>query len=123
MAEIKIKKENILSAGSENIIEVADLRKTYYSGGVPTTILHGINLQIKTGEFVAIMGPSGSGKSTLMHILGFLDTPTQGKYLFEGIDVSKCNADDLALIRRERIGFVFQAFFLLPRASVLENVM
>jgi putative ABC transport system ATP-binding protein len=105
------------------IAEITDLKKTYFSGSVPTSVLHGVDLKIRAGEFLAIMGPSGSGKSTLMHILGFLDTPTSGKYLFEGIDVSKLNQDDLAVIRRDRIGFVFQAFFLLPRATVLENVM
>lgn len=126
MAEVKSTEEGVLAKenkNSTNIIEVHEIVKTYYSEAVATPVLHGINLKIRAGEFLAIMGPSGSGKSTLMHILGFLDTPTSGRYLFEGIDVSKCNANDLALIRRERIGFVFQAFFLLPKSSVLENVM
>ncbi len=105
------------------IIRVEGLKKTYYSEEVETPVLHGIDLQIKNGEFLAIMGPSGSGKSTLMHILGFLDRPTGGRYCFEEIDVSNLTDDDLATIRRERIGFVFQAFFLLPHATVLENVM
>lgn len=107
----------------EHIIAVKALKKTYYSEGSPTPVLHGIDLEIHPGEFLAIMGPSGSGKSTLMHILGFLDKPTEGEYFFEGINVSKLTDDDLATIRRERIGFVFQAFFLLPHATVLENVM
>lgn len=123
MVEVKDKKIVKGNKSVENVIAIRDLRKTYYSDGVQTPVLHGLTLNIRQGEFLAIMGPSGSGKSTLMHLLGFLDTPTSGQYLFEGIDVSKCNADDLALIRRERIGFVFQAFFLLPKATVLENVM
>lgn len=106
----------------DQIIRVKGLHKTYYSEGTPTPVLHGVDLQIRQGEFVAIMGPSGSGKSTLMHILGFLDKPTQGEYMFEGINVSKLTDDDLATIRRERIGFVFQAFFLMPHSTVLENV-
>lgn len=105
------------------IIKIIDLHKTYYSEGTPTPVLHGVDLEIRQGEFVAIMGPSGSGKSTLMHILGFLDKPTDGQYFFEDINVSKLTDDDLATIRRDRIGFVFQAFFLMPHASVLENVM
>jgi len=108
---------------ADHIISVQGLKKTYYSEGTPTPVLHGIDLEIHPGEFLAIMGPSGSGKSTLMHILGFLDKPTGGQYFFEGIDVSNLTDDDLATIRRERIGFVFQAFFLLPHATVLENVM
>lgn len=108
---------------SHHIIAVQGLQKTYYTEGTPTPVLHGIDLEIHPGEFLAIMGPSGSGKSTLMHILGFLDKPTSGQYFFEGIDVSNLTDDDLATIRRERIGFVFQAFFLLPHATVLENVM
>lgn len=107
----------------EAIIEISDLKKTYFADGVATPVLHGINLKIRSGEFLAIMGPSGSGKSTLMHILGFLDRPSSGQFKFEGIDVSRLNEEDLATIRRERIGFVFQAFFLLPKATVLENVM
>jgi putative ABC transport system ATP-binding protein len=106
-----------------DIIEVKHLHKTYYTGEVDTPVLHGIDLNVRNGEFLAVMGPSGSGKSTLMHILGFLDKPTSGHYHFEGVDVSMLPDDDLALIRRERIGFVFQAFFLLPRATVMENVM
>ncbi len=108
---------------SHHIIAIQGLQKTYYSEGTPTPVLHGIDLEIHPGEFLAIMGPSGSGKSTLMHILGFLDKPTAGQYFFEGIDVSNLTDDDLAMIRRERIGFVFQAFFLMPHATVLENVM
>ena len=107
----------------QNLIEVQGLKKTYYSEGLPTPVLHGIDLKIRTGEFLAIMGPSGSGKSTLMHILGFLDTLSEGSFTFDGVDVSKLSQDDLALIRGEKIGFVFQAFFLLPHATVLENVM
>ena len=107
----------------DQIIRVSGLHKTYYSEGTPTPVLHGVDLSIRQGEFVSIMGPSGSGKSTLMHILGFLDKLTTGEYIFEGINVSKLTDDDLATIRRERIGFVFQAFFLMPHASVLENVM
>ena len=99
------------------------LKKTYYTGGIETPVLHGVDVSIKKGDFVAIMGPSGSGKSTLMHIMSFLDTATGGEYFFDGKDVSNLEKDDLALIRRDNIGFVFQAFFLLPKASVIENVM
>lgn len=105
------------------LIKIKGLEKTYFNGEVATPVLHGIDLEVRSGEFLAIMGPSGSGKSTLMHILGFLDQPSGGEYLYEGIDVSKLKEDDLALIRLTKVGFVFQAFFLLPHATVLENVM
>ena len=105
-----------------NIIECKDLRKVYLSGDTETVALAGISLSIEEREFVAIMGPSGSGKSTLMHILGALDTPTSGEYFFEGQNVSELGDDELAEIRRHRIGFVFQAFNLLPRTTVLRNV-
>jgi putative ABC transport system ATP-binding protein len=110
-------------SGSPYMIECRDLTKVYYSGETETPALRGINLQIKTGEYVAIMGHSGSGKSTLMHILGALDTPTEGVYYLEGIDISTLDDDELAEIRADRIGFVFQAFNLLPRTTVLRNVM
>jgi putative ABC transport system ATP-binding protein len=104
------------------MIEVRDIAKEYVNGKETTRVLRGVSFGIKKGEFVAIMGPSGSGKSTLMHILGALDTPTSGKYLLEGEDVSSLEADELARIRKAKIGFVFQAFHLLPRATVLRNV-
>ncbi len=104
------------------LLQTKDLKKTYDTGSVKTEVLKGIDIQIKEGEFVAIMGHSGSGKSTLMHILGFLDTPTSGNYIFEGKDTSKFDQDQLAEIRNKKIGFVFQAFNLLPRTTAIENV-
>ena len=104
------------------MIECKDIVKVYKSGDNETLVLKGVSFRIEDGEFVAIMGPSGSGKSTLMHILGALDTPTQGSYLLDGQDVSKLSDDELAEIRKQKIGFVFQAFNLLPRATVLRNV-
>jgi len=105
------------------MIEVKNITKVYKSGDIETRVLKGISFSIKEGEFVAIIGPSGSGKSTLMHILGCLDTPTSGQYFFEGKDVSRLSDDELADIRKKEIGFVFQAFNLLPRATVLRNVV
>lgn len=105
------------------MIKLTDISKTYRTGDVDTTVLDGINLEIKNGEFVAIMGPSGSGKSTMMHILGLLDTPTKGSYIFDGKEVSELSENDLAKIRNKQIGFVFQFFNLLPRTSALKNVM
>ena len=104
------------------MIEIEDLTKVYESGAAQTVALGGVSLHVDDGEFVAIMGPSGSGKSTLMHILGCLDTPTSGTYRFEGHDIAELDDWDLADIRLSRIGFVFQAFNLLPRATVLRNV-
>jgi putative ABC transport system ATP-binding protein len=105
------------------MIEIKKISKIYKSGDVETAALKNISFTIKDGEFVSIMGPSGSGKSTLMHILGALDTPTSGEYLLDGKDVSKLSDDELADIRNEKIGFVFQQFNLLPRATVFRNVM
>jgi putative ABC transport system ATP-binding protein len=105
------------------MIEVKNITKTYQSGDTPFQALKGVSFEIGNGEFVAIMGPSGSGKSTLMHLLGCLDTPTSGKYFLDGRDVSTISDDELALIRRDKIGFVFQSFNLLPRTTVLRNVM
>ncbi|MFA6251083.1 MAG: ABC transporter ATP-binding protein [Candidatus Paceibacterota bacterium] len=104
------------------MIEIKNITKTYDGGSEPFQALRGISFSIKSGEFVAIMGPSGSGKSTLMHILGALDTPTSGTYFLDGKDVSKLSDDELADIRKDKIGFVFQSFNLLPRATVLRNV-
>ena len=106
----------------KDIIVCKNIKKAYGIGETEVVVLKGITFSIKEGEFVAIMGPSGSGKSTLMHILGALDTPTSGEYFLDGKDVSKLSEDELADIRRERIGFVFQSFNLLPRTSVLRNV-
>ncbi len=104
------------------MIELHDITKVYSNGDISTYALKGVSFTIKDGEYVAIMGPSGSGKSTLMHILGALDTPTSGTYLLDGKDVSSFSEEELADIRKERIGFVFQAFNLLPRATVVRNV-
>ncbi len=105
------------------MIEIKNITKTYNTGGEPFQALKGVSFTIKDGEFVAIMGPSGSGKSTLMHILGALDNPTSGEYFLDGRDVSKLTDDELADIRKDNIGFVFQSFNLLPRTTVLRNVM
>lgn len=105
------------------MIECRNISKTYYNGDNATEALKHISIAIQDGEFVAIMGPSGSGKSTLMHILGALDTPTEGEYLIDGQDVSTLSDDTLAEIRMKKIGFVFQSFNLLPRTSALRNVM
>lgn len=104
------------------MIEIKNIKKEYVTGTNTTHALRGVSFTIEDGEFVAIMGPSGSGKSTLMYILGALDTPTSGTYKLDGKDVSKFSDDELAHIRRESIGFVFQSFNLLPRATVLRNV-
>ena len=105
------------------LIEVKKLVKNYVNGDLVTPVIRDINFTIEKGEFVAIMGPSGSGKSTLMHILGFLDTLSSGQYIINGKDVSTITEDELAEMRNRSVGFVFQAFNLLPRATALENVM
>lgn len=105
-----------------SLIEIHHLKKHYDVGDVKLDILKGLTLTIKAGEFVAIMGPSGSGKSTLMNILGCLDKPSSGKYLLDGVDISRLDSDELAEIRNQKIGFVFQGFNLLSRTSALENV-
>ena len=104
------------------MIDVSHLSKIYKMDSVETVALDDVSFSIKKGEFVAIMGPSGSGKSTLMHILGALDTPTSGTYILDGQDVSKLSKDELAEIRNKKIGFVFQAFNLLPRTTAIKNV-
>src|ERR671915_519442 len=104
------------------LIETHDLWKTYLMGGEEIHALRGVSISLDRGEYVAIMGPSGSGKSTLMNLIGCLDTPTKGSYLLNGKQVSQMNDDELARIRNEEIGFVFQTFNLLPRATALHNV-
>lgn len=105
------------------MIQVTHLSKIYKNDSVETVAIDDISFSIKKGEFVSIMGPSGSGKSTLMHILGGLDIPTTGKYTLDGQDVEKLTDDELAEIRNKKIGFVFQAFNLLPRTTAIKNVM
>ncbi len=105
------------------LIEVKNLKKIYKIDDVETQALRGVSFNVKKSEFIAITGPSGSGKSTLLHMLGFLDTPTEGDYLFEGKSVKDLTEEELALARNKKMGFVFQSFNLLPRNSVLDNVM
>ena len=107
---------------TKSLIKLEDIHKTYVTGPIHYEALKGVSLEVKQGDFVAIMGPSGSGKSTLMHIIGALDTPTSGHYFLKGRDISSYQDDELASIRNKEIGFVFQAFNLLPRTSVLKNV-
>jgi putative ABC transport system ATP-binding protein len=105
-----------------SVIQLEDVHKIYQTGEVKVHAVRGVSLEIARGEFVALMGASGSGKSTMMNIVGCLDRPTEGKYLLDGVDVSRLNRDDLADIRNQKIGFVFQGFNLLSRTSALENV-
>ena len=105
------------------LIQVYNLNKKFVNDEIVTPVLNGLTFNIDKGDFVSIMGPSGSGKSTLMHILGLLDRPTDGKYYLEGKDITKLDDDELAGFRNRKIGFVFQSFNLLPRTTVLENVM
>jgi len=104
------------------VITVSDLTKVYQMGDVKVHALRGVNLSIEAGEFVSVIGPSGSGKSTFMHILGCLDRPTAGHYILNGQDVSTLSRDELATVRNQRIGFVFQGFNLLARTTALDNV-
>src|SRR3981189_1422635 len=104
------------------VISVKNLVKTYVVGEVEVRALRGVNLDVPTGEFLAVTGPSGSGKSTFMHIVGCLDRPTSGQYFLDGQDVSRMSKDALAAVRNRKIGFVFQGFNLLARTSALDNV-
>ena len=104
------------------LVELYDIRKTYRIGDQEIAALDGVTLAIEAGEFLAIIGPSGSGKSTLMHLLGCLDTPTSGRLLIDGVDISRASNDELSAMRNAKIGFVFQSFNLLPKFDLLRNV-
>lgn len=108
---------------NKTLLELKDITKTYITGTQKYQALKGINIQIFKNEFVCIMGPSGSGKSTLLHILGCLDIPSTGKYILDGVDVKTLNDNQLSHIRNQKIGFVFQAFNLLPKINIYNNVM
>lgn len=107
----------------KEIIKLIDVWKSYKVGESEITVLKGINLKVNDGEFISLLGPSGSGKSTLLHIIGCLDKPSKGKVIIDGKDISKLNDNELALLRREKIGFVFQFYFLFPYLNAIENVM
>ncbi len=105
------------------IMKLRGITKDYVNGDITTHVLRGVDLDVYPGDFIALMGPSGSGKSTLMHILGFLDRVSGGSYEFKGKEVAQLTEDELALMRRNEVGFVFQAFHLLPKARVIDNVI
>src|ERR1700752_4491154 len=109
-------------SGGNPVIRLENVFKTYDIGEIQVQALRGVSLQVREGEFVAVMGPSGSGKSTIMNILGCLDRPTKGRYFLDGVDVSRMSKTELARIRNRKLGFVFQQFNLLSRTSALENV-
>lgn len=111
-----------MAKSRETLIQVTNLTKTYWNGEVPIHALRGVDLTVRQGDFLAIMGPSGSGKSTLMSLLAFLDVPTSGQYKFSGTDITSFDENYLADLRNATIGFVFQQFHLLPRTDALENV-
>ncbi|MFA7662715.1 MAG: ABC transporter ATP-binding protein [Patescibacteria group bacterium] len=104
------------------VIQIKNITKTYYGDGVETQAVKGVSFEVKKGEFISIMGPSGSGKSTLLHIIGLLDKSTSGQYIFDGKDTTDFDENELALMRNQKMGFIFQDFNLLPRTSVYDNV-
>jgi putative ABC transport system ATP-binding protein len=121
-AILKLETNEPEMSAEKALIQLDQVTKTYDSGENAVQALRGVDVAIGRGEFVSIIGPSGSGKSTLMHILGCLDTPTSGKYWLDGADVAEMSARSLAKVRNQKIGFVFQTFNLLPRATILKNV-
>jgi putative ABC transport system ATP-binding protein len=121
-AQAPARPEVVSTPGARQAIVVRDLTKTYLLGQTPVRALRGVSLEVAFGEFLAVMGPSGSGKSTFMHLLGCLDRPTRGEYWLGGVPVSQLSPDQLADVRNRRIGFVFQGFNLLARATALQNV-